>query len=865
MTLLANITALLADPDPARTAVRRAALARPVFFIVGGGFGSFVGFIWGLETFFDVEDPIFSLTIMATFGVMLLTAPWPKLWPAIGQLLCLISTLGSCLAFVQFDDVVLPTLVMNMVYSYFVFKRSVSLLFSGVYMAVLIVLAAYSDSPEAFSAMLGTVSIIWACWWVLDTLVVRTSPHEPRAVELRLPLLMIILSLLIMILLGLLGIDDAQQAKLNGIKVVLLTGLLAACWQRPIMLRRMLNVVALLVIVLMLAGTAQLERLASYFSVTIILFFLLNTSTRALILSSGSLVAFFALHNEWIIDTGFAIAWRVIATNIGLIGVCWFLVERLRLEEQKASEQPGLAAMFFTPLHVWRAQWWQFFRDIFTVCGVVLVIVLGFLSAHSADNAAVESPPISEKRLAELEGDLNVLSMLLEDSNLDQIIDADHLAQTLSSTIQWLPEVVSVHRLSATTLWQLTGTSTDPWQRIGVVDTATLDLLQALASTSNTWWLSPLGLPLIDTSDREVVQYSIALRWQDQWLVLGIAEDDISFNVGPGIDMLTDGVVVPLDESLTETSLSRWLKRAEVQVNDTPIGLPATESRRLWWLWSFAIVLAVLMAIFLRAQIVRRTVLLSRSVLDSEMYKQRAEFANRRAQQANKIRAQFIDNTSREMRSPLNSIFGAVELLKNAADISANASALSVLQQSAQRLLQMVVALLDMSRLLTMASQQVMGNHPLFALLQPLQQKYADFSASQGVTFMPIAKIDADLMVYTDANELSKVLDILLAEVVNGSQEGLVYFSFKVREPFVELTLVAHAFELPDGLLQAINSVNVDIATLTNTEAVGMVLCRRVMSDLQGALHVQHVAGSGTVFKLQIPMTVDVLSEVATP
>ena len=74
------------------------------------------------------------------------------------------------------------------------------------------------------------------------------------------------------------------------------------------------------------------------------------------------------------------------------------------------------------------------------------------------------------------------------------------------------------------------------------------------------------------------------------------------------------------------------------------------------------------------------------------------ETARRTAEQASQAKTRFLSRTSHELRTPLNAIIGFSRLLREAGGDQARARHVTVIQQSAEHLLQLVNDLLDLSR-----------------------------------------------------------------------------------------------------------------------------------------------------------------------
>lgn len=304
-----------------------------------------------------------------------------------------------------------------------------------------------------------------------------------------------------------------------------------------------------------------------------------------------------------------------------------------------------------------------------------------------------------------------------------------------------------------------------------------------------------------------------------------------------------------------------WLQRSG-SVGAGAALTPLLAAPKLLWLWSLMALCMLFVLLWARLQIVRREIQLADAVLDVEKLRYQAEFNSEQARQSNAVKERFINNVSRDMRTPLNSVAGAIALLEQAVDVpkSAREQALQVLGDTSQQLLQMVVNLLDVSKLYNAKEGVQVSESHLRDLLPPLWPALNDLTQRHGVVFMPTTRIPADLVVLVDAGGLAKIINLLVADMASHSHGGLVAMSVNPAEDAAELIITASKYNLPAADVLALqevlpaNKLFKDLVETTSAEQLSFKLCRAYMQMMDGQLVVRSDEHMGTVIKLRLPL-----------
>lgn len=246
---------------------------------------------------------------------------------------------------------------------------------------------------------------------------------------------------------------------------------------------------------------------------------------------------------------------------------------------------------------------------------------------------------------------------------------------------------------------------------------------------------------------------------------------------------------------------------------------------------------------------------LGRSVLNSRLFAlERQLVQNLRATE--RARATLFSTVSHELKNPLASVVGHVEMLRD--DPGADAAwSLGVIDRNVRRLQGLVDDLLVLGRFSDPDRPLVRARVDVRALVADAMEMFAPAAAHQEVTL--VHEQGADLSVLGSAEELSRVLDNLVANAVKFSRSGgRVTVRAHERDGHVVLDVADEGMGISDEdqarlFTEFFRSTNPEALSVPGT-GLGLSIVKRIVARHGGTIDVSSAPGRGTTFTVSVPV-----------
>ena len=252
------------------------------------------------------------------------------------------------------------------------------------------------------------------------------------------------------------------------------------------------------------------------------------------------------------------------------------------------------------------------------------------------------------------------------------------------------------------------------------------------------------------------------------------------------------------------------------------------------------------------------------------------EEARKQAEEASRLKSDFLANTSHELRTPLNSMIGFLNLLlDDMADTKEEADQfLREAHQSALLLLAIINDILDVAKL--EANSLELELHPLSLaeIFADVERKTSTQALQKGLTFEVVLPSTRDgVMLYSDYQRLLQILLNLVGNAIKFTDEGGIILRAKVKRQrmtiqnqtlpgyaqiSVEDTGIGVPLEKQIRLFQAFSQVDSGRTRKYGGTGLGLVISQKLIEAMHGTINFFSLGeGLGATVTITVPLFQD--------
>ena len=229
-----------------------------------------------------------------------------------------------------------------------------------------------------------------------------------------------------------------------------------------------------------------------------------------------------------------------------------------------------------------------------------------------------------------------------------------------------------------------------------------------------------------------------------------------------------------------------------------------------------------------------------------------AEEAKRKTEEIMESRHKLLLSVSHDIKTPLSSILGYVELL----DKTGNEKEINSIQQSADHILNLLTNLLEFSSLEQGKLQISNETFNLRQLCDETAEMFEPIAHHKNLQFNYEPAFE-NCKVNTDRLKMKQILINLISNGVKYTLEGSVTFKARMGRNLVVFDIIDTGVGIPNDKLEEVFKPFVRIETynqFAEGSGYGMSVVKGLIDLLGGEIHIDSEVGKGSHFEVRIPV-----------
>jgi len=231
----------------------------------------------------------------------------------------------------------------------------------------------------------------------------------------------------------------------------------------------------------------------------------------------------------------------------------------------------------------------------------------------------------------------------------------------------------------------------------------------------------------------------------------------------------------------------------------------------------------------------------------------------------NKILTEFFSNISHELKTPINVILSAVQLLFfkkgniNSAEFMDQLDRLlGIIKQNCFRLIRLVNNLIDISKFESGFLKLELKNHNIVSIVENITLSVSDYIKSKDVNIVFDTNVEERLMA-VDADKIERIILNLLSNAVKFTNKGdKILVHVEDNEDTVRISVKDSGVGIPEDKLNTVfdRFAQVEDTLIRNREGsgIGLSLVKSLTEMHGGCIKVKSMLGEGSEFIFELPV-----------
>ena len=223
-----------------------------------------------------------------------------------------------------------------------------------------------------------------------------------------------------------------------------------------------------------------------------------------------------------------------------------------------------------------------------------------------------------------------------------------------------------------------------------------------------------------------------------------------------------------------------------------------------------------------------------------------------KAEQADRLKAQFISNMSHEIRTPLNAIVGFSQLIADATSKEEQEEYQRIVMLNNNLLLTLIEDVLNLS---VLDSGKMTFNNTVFNLSEmfgDLAIQMKDKVKLPGREFIYEVPLQ-EVQVKADRERLTQIVTNLITNAAKFTRQGYIKMGYALKDSGVEIYVKDTGMGIEEKNLTEIFKRFKKLNSYIQGTGLGLPICKSITEQMEGKIWVESEYGKGSVFHVWLP------------